>query len=103
MAKPRWAPDARQQSRRHRFAPDSGASIGDAGILYVPDFIANCGGIVHVAAEFEGLDERLLAPQLEACVARAGELLADARARNERPLDVAVEHALERIEAVRRQ
>jgi leucine dehydrogenase len=72
-----------------------------AGILYVPDFIANNGGIVHVAAEFEGLDAEALAAQIDACVERVGELLDEARARDALPIDVAVEHALERVAAAR--
>jgi leucine dehydrogenase len=73
-----------------------------AGILFVPDFIANCGGIVHVAAEFEQLDAQALDAQLDACVARVGPLLEEARARDLLPLDVAVEHARARVEAAER-
>ncbi|MGB2711538.1 MAG: Glu/Leu/Phe/Val dehydrogenase dimerization domain-containing protein, partial [Conexibacter sp.] len=76
-------------------------ALHDADILYVPDFIANCGGIVHVAAEFEGLDEAALDAQLGACVERIGPLLDEARGRGAIPLDVAVEHALERVAAAR--
>jgi glutamate dehydrogenase/leucine dehydrogenase len=80
---------------------ETALALHAAGILFVPDFISNCGGIVHVAAEFEGLDEAALDAQLEACIARVGELLQEARERDELPLDVAVEHALARVAAAR--
>jgi glutamate dehydrogenase/leucine dehydrogenase len=72
-----------------------------AGILYVPDFIANCGGIIHVAAEFEGLEEQAISEQVERCIAKVGPLLDEAAERDAIPLDVAVEHALARVEAAR--
>ena len=77
-------------------------ALHQAGILYVPDFIANCGGIVHVAAaEFPGLSEHAVEERLEASKARVSGLLEEARWRNALPLDVAVEHALARVEAAR--
>jgi glutamate dehydrogenase/leucine dehydrogenase len=72
-------------------------ALHDAGILYVPDFIANSGGIVHVAAEFGGLDPAAVDRQVDACIRRAGEVLSAARARGVMPLDVAIEQAEERI------
>ncbi len=83
---------------------DRGAALAlhEAGILYVPDFIANCGGIIHVAAEFEGLGDKLLAAQLAAAADRIGALLDEADARGALPLDVAVERALGRIEGAPR-
>jgi leucine dehydrogenase len=80
---------------------DAAVALHDAGILYVPDFVANCGGIVHVAAEFEGLDQAAIDAQLETCIAHAGALLEEARTRDAIPLDVAVEHALERVASAR--
>ena len=76
-------------------------ALHDAGVLYVPDFIANSGGIVHVAAEFRGLPAGAVDAQLEACVRRAGEVLAAARSRGVMPLDVAIEYAEERIGSAR--
>jgi glutamate dehydrogenase/leucine dehydrogenase len=78
---------------------DTAVALHDAGILYVPDFIANSGGIVHVAAEFQGLDLDAVDRQLDACVRRAGEVLGAARSRGLMPLDVAIECAEERIAA----
>ena len=77
-------------------------ALHQAGILYVPDFIANCGGILHLAAaEFQGLGEHAIQEQLEASKARVSDLLEEARGRSALPLDVAVDHALARIEAAR--
>ncbi|HYV14782.1 MAG TPA: Glu/Leu/Phe/Val dehydrogenase dimerization domain-containing protein [Conexibacter sp.] len=76
-------------------------ALHDAGILYVPDFVANNGGIVHVAAEFEQLSAEALAAQLDTCVAQVGVLLAEARERDALPIDVAVEQALARVAAAR--
>jgi len=80
---------------------DAAVALDAAGILYVPDFVANCGGIVHVAAEFEGLDRVALDAQLSRCVAQVGALLEEARGRGAIPLDVAVERALARVDAAR--
>src|SRR4051794_5198631 len=37
-------------------APGVAAALRDRGILWAPDFIANAGGLVHVAAELDGYD-----------------------------------------------
>lgn len=75
------------------------SALHQAGILYVPDFIANCGGIVQVAAEYEHRDAAELDAQLDACVARARLLLADSLERGVAPIELAVEHALARVAA----
>lgn len=66
-------------------------------ILYVPDFLANCGGLIHVAAEWhgdEGRDEEAL---IGAAMERLDEAIAIARAEGSTPLEVAEREALERI------
>jgi glutamate dehydrogenase/leucine dehydrogenase len=73
-------------------------ALHDAGILYVPDFIANCGGIVHVSAEFEGLNLAELDRRLVRCVERADQLLQDAHRVRRPPLDLAEEWALRRVQ-----
>ncbi len=72
-------------------------ALHERGILYVPDFIANSGGIIQVAGEHEGLDEEAIAAQHAAAIARIGELLDEAAARDEMPRAVAVERALRRV------
>jgi glutamate dehydrogenase/leucine dehydrogenase len=78
-------------------------ALGDAGILYVPDFLANCGGIVCVGAEFAGLDRQAVEDRLRFCVLQVREVLAEARAQGRLPLDVAIERALRRIDAAARR
>jgi glutamate dehydrogenase/leucine dehydrogenase len=72
-------------------------ALHERGILYVPDFIANCGGIVQVAGEHEGLDEEAIAAHQAAAVARIEELLEEAEARGAMPRALAVEKALQRL------
>jgi leucine dehydrogenase len=68
-------------------------ALHTAGILYVPDFMANSGGIVHVGAEPLGLDDAEVERRLEACVRRTGELLVAARESGAMPMDLAVARA----------
>jgi valine dehydrogenase (NAD+) len=71
------------------------------GILYVPDFLANCGGLIHVSTEWYG--ER--GPACDECIDRAMERLDGAIAAAERegltPHEVAERQALERVQRVR--
>jgi leucine dehydrogenase len=76
-------------------------ALHDSGILYVPDFIANCGGIIHVSAELDGLDAVQLEARLAQCAERAERLLEDARRMRCPPLDLAVERALRRVRRAR--
>jgi leucine dehydrogenase len=70
-------------------------------ILYVPDFLANCGGLIHVSREWYGHE----GPSEEDLIAGAMERLDDAIAEAARdgltPIEVAERHALERVEAGR--
>ena len=71
------------------------------GILYVPDFLANCGGLIHVSAEWYG--ER--GPGERDCVERAmtrlERAIAEAERRGSTPVEIAERQALERVEAAR--
>jgi glutamate dehydrogenase/leucine dehydrogenase len=72
---------------------ETAVAVHEAGILFVPDFIANCGGIVHVAAEMDRLGGRTVDEVLDTSTARVGPLLDEAAQRGVLPLDVAVEWA----------
>jgi glutamate dehydrogenase/leucine dehydrogenase len=75
-------------------------TLAERGILYVPDFLANCGGLIHVALEWYGRDgERELIERAMDCLDRA---LVTAEAEGSTPLEVAERQALERVEAARR-
>jgi glutamate dehydrogenase/leucine dehydrogenase len=73
------------------------------GILYVPDFLANCGGLIHVAGEWFGTGggqgER---ERIAHAMDRLDWAIATAAAEGSTPLEVAERQALERVEAARR-
>ncbi|HEX2125564.1 MAG TPA: Glu/Leu/Phe/Val dehydrogenase dimerization domain-containing protein [Thermoleophilaceae bacterium] len=74
--------------------------LAERGILYVPDFLANCGGLIHVSLEWQGdgSGEELIAGAME----RLDRAIATAEAEGSTPLEVAERQALERVEAARR-
>jgi glutamate dehydrogenase/leucine dehydrogenase len=80
---------------------DVARTLRSRGILFVPDFLANCGGLIHVAHEWYG-DRGPREPQ---CVERAMERLdraiATAEAEGSTPIEVAEREALERVDAAR--
>ena len=71
-------------------------------ILYVPDFLANCGGLIHVGAEWYrgrgGPSEQEL---VDGAMDNLDRALATAEREALTPLDVAERLALERVEAAR--
>lgn len=66
-------------------------------ILYVPDFIASSGGIIHVGAEVLGLDSTESEGLLSASVERCARILSDARREDRLPLELAEEQAEARL------
>lgn len=72
------------------------------GILYVPDFLANCGGLIRVAGEWY----RDHGPSQEAAIAHAMQrldLALETAEREDAPaIEVAERQALERVEAAHR-
>src|SRR5215211_832554 len=70
-------------------------------ILYVPDFLANCGGLIHVSMEWYGesgpTDEELIAGAMD----RLDSAIETAEAEGSTPIEVAERQALERVDAVR--
>jgi glutamate dehydrogenase/leucine dehydrogenase len=71
-------------------------------IVCVPDFLANCGGLIHVSLEWygreSGSEEQLIAGAME----RLDSALETAEADGLTPIEVAERQALERVEAARR-
>lgn len=80
---------------------DVAVALQRRGILYVPDFLANCGGLIHVAGEWYGEDERATRARLERASERLELALATAAAEDTTPVEVAERQALERIDAAR--
>lgn len=72
--------------------------LAERGILYVPDFLANAGGIIHVGGAFLGWDETRIEACVDAAVARTGEVLGEAAERRVSPLAVALERAAARLQ-----
>lgn len=70
--------------------------LADRGITYVPDFVANAGGVIHIHAVREGWDDAALQRALQRIGDRVIEILAEAEATGATPLAVA-EHRARRI------
>ena len=73
--------------------------LADRGVLYVPDFLANCGGLVHVAAEWEGRGRDGLAAALDRAERQVERVLGEATDAGITPLDAAQRLAGARIAA----
>jgi valine dehydrogenase (NAD+) len=78
------------------------AALARRGVLYVPDFLANCGGLIHVDWERRRAGG---AASLEQALAGARDrthaVLLEARASGRLPSAVAEEHAWSRIDTAR--
>ena len=68
-------------------------------ILYVPDFLANCGGLIHVSTEWygKGGEAELIARAME----RLELAIETAEDEGTPPIEVAERQALERVDAAR--
>jgi valine dehydrogenase (NAD+) len=84
-------------------SPSVARILAQRGILYVPDFLANCGGLIHVAREWYA-DQG--GPSEDELIARAMDgldrAIETAATEDSTPLEVAERHALDRIDAARR-
>jgi valine dehydrogenase (NAD+) len=76
-------------------------ALMERGILYVPDFLANCGGLIHVSLEWYGdrgpTDAELIARAMD----RLDRAIATAESEGSTPIEVAERQALERVAAAR--
>ena len=82
-------------------SPAVAASLARRGVLYVPDFLANCGGLISVAAEWARGGDADVEAHIATAMDRLDAALAEARKGAESPAAVAERHALERVEAAR--
>ncbi|HTO71812.1 MAG TPA: Glu/Leu/Phe/Val dehydrogenase dimerization domain-containing protein [Myxococcota bacterium] len=64
------------------------------GILYVPDFVANAGGLIHLAVALEGGDDAATRRKLRVIPENLERVLAHAKARGVDPASAAEELAL---------
>jgi glutamate dehydrogenase (NAD(P)+) len=73
-------------------------TLYEKGILYVPDFIANAGGVICAAMEYEGASEAAAFASIEEKLRRNTEqVLKAAKADGILPRQAAVEMALQRV------
>src|SRR5215207_6214748 len=72
-------------------------------ILYVPDFLANCGGLIHVSTEWYGRGGASEAQLIARAMERLELAIETAEAEGTPPIEVAERQALERVEAARKR
>jgi glutamate dehydrogenase/leucine dehydrogenase len=77
------------------------AVLHERDVLYVPDFLANCGGMVSIAAEYRRAGAGFVEERIDAAGDRLRAVLDEARREGRMPLAVAYEHALRTIAAAR--
>ncbi len=73
------------------------ALLAQRGVTYVPDFVANAGGVLQIHAERAGWDGGRLELALHDVGTRTGELLEEAAAAQALPLQVAEQWASARV------
>jgi len=82
--------------------PEVADLLLDRDIAYVPDYVANAGGIISVSAEYLGEDERDVEARVGAIAPRVADLLARAAHEQRSPAVVADEMAEEVIAGAQR-
>jgi valine dehydrogenase (NAD+) len=70
-------------------------------ILYVPDFLANCGGLIHVSTEWYGDRGPREAELIAGAMERLELALETAESESTPPIEVAERQALERVDSAR--
>jgi len=81
---------------------DVAAVLADRGILYVPDFLANCGGLISVAAEWGRGDDAAVEAHIATAMSRLEAAIGESLRTGATPVAVAERQALERIDTARR-
>jgi glutamate dehydrogenase (NAD(P)+) len=78
---------------------DAERRMGERGIVNVPDFIANAGGVICAAMEYQGASESAAFQAIEERIRRNTEqVLAEAKRRSVLPRQAALDLARERVE-----
>ncbi|MGV2497152.1 Glu/Leu/Phe/Val family dehydrogenase [Pelagerythrobacter aerophilus] len=83
-------------------SPEVGAMLLDRGIAYVPDYVANAGGIISVSAEYLGETETDVAQRVATIAPRVAAILERAAREGRSPAAVADEMAEEVIARAQR-
>ncbi len=76
---------------------DDDERMADAGIVFVPDFLANAGGLIHVSAELDEFNAKLVTSRIEGIYDAVLSILERAAADNLTPNDAAIRFAEDRI------
>lgn len=77
---------------------DAEQRLYDKGILYVPDFIANAGGVICAAMEYQGASQAAAFATIEEKLRRNTEMvLAASQSQNVLPRQAAMDLALQRV------
>ena len=84
-------------------SPEVAEQLASRGVLYVPDFLANCGGLINCSAEWRRADEADVDEHVAIAMGRLDDALAESKRTGEPPATVAERHALERVERARRE
>ena len=72
--------------------------LHEKGVLYVPDFIANAGGVICAAMEYQGADQSAAFQAIEEKLCRNTRLVLDeAASRGILPREAAVDLAVQRL------
>ncbi|WP_226344181.1 Glu/Leu/Phe/Val dehydrogenase dimerization domain-containing protein [Agilicoccus flavus] len=71
--------------------PDVAAALVEAGVTFVPDFVANAGGVIHEHARAMGWGEDRLAADVDRIGERTSGLLEAAQATGSAPVDVVLD------------
>jgi glutamate dehydrogenase/leucine dehydrogenase len=80
--------------------PEAERTLAERGVLVLPDFIANAGGVICAAVEYRGGDAREAFAEIERKITENTErVLTSARERGVLPREAAVTLARERVEA----
>jgi glutamate dehydrogenase/leucine dehydrogenase len=83
-------------------SPEVAERLASRGVLYVPDFLANCGGLINCSAERTRADDADVEAHVATAMRRLDDALAESKRTSESPARVAERHALERVERARR-
>ena len=69
--------------------PRHGQALAERGIVYVPDYAINAGGLINVAQEVAGYDRKKALARAGKIYDTIAELLARSKATGKRPEEVA--------------
>ncbi len=74
----------------------------DRGITYIPDFMLNAGGLINVASEVEGYNEKIATADVEKIYNRTMEIFQNQSEWNTLPQETAMRMASKRLESLAR-